>query len=80
MAIVRRVSCVAQFKYLGSMKTEDGTCIQDIKARITMAKQRMTQLNKMWKDRGIPNFLKTNILKCSIWSVGTYGCKAGTLN
>ena len=31
-----------------------------------MAKQKLTQLNNIWKDRGIRNFLKINILKCLI--------------
>ena len=48
---------VTHFKYLGSIKTEDGSCLQYIKARIAMAKQKMIQLNNIWKDRGIPNFL-----------------------
>ena len=46
----------ATFKYLGSIKTEDGSCLQDIKARIAMAKQKMIQLNNIWKDRVIPFF------------------------
>ena len=44
-----------------------------------MAKQKMTQLNNIWKDRGIPNFLKINLLKCLIWPVVIYGCEAWTL-
>ena len=70
---------VKQFKYLGSIKTDDGSCMQDIKVRIAMAKQKMVQLNNIWKDRGIPNLLKVNILKCLIWPVATYGCEAWTL-
>ena len=70
---------VTQFKYLGSIKTEDGSCLQDIKARIAMAKQKMIQLNNIWKDRGIPIFLKIDILKCLIWPVVTYGCEAWTM-
>merc|ERR1719422_1167041 len=32
---------VDNFKYLGSIKSSDGTCLQDVKARIAMAKQKM---------------------------------------
>ena len=39
----------------------------------------MIQLNNIWKDRGIPNFLKIDILKCLIWPVVTYGCEAWTM-
>ena len=52
---------VDHFKYLGSYKSADGTCIKDVKTRIAMGKQKMVQLNHIWKDRGIPNFLKLNI-------------------
>ena len=70
---------VKNFKYLGSIKSNDGTCLQDIKTRIAMAKQKMVQLNNIWKDRGIPLFLKLKILKCLIWPVVLYGCEAWTL-
>ena len=41
----------------------------------------MVQLNNIWKDRGIPLFLKLKILKllCLIWPVVLYGCEAWTL-
>ena len=44
-----------------------------------MAKQKMLQLNNIWKDRGIPNDLKVQILKCLVWPVMLYGCEAWTL-
>ena len=51
----------------------------DVNARITMVKQKMLQLNNIWKDRGIPNHLKIQILKCLVWPVMFYGCEAWTL-
>ena len=70
---------VENFKYLGSIKSSDGTCTQDVKARIAMAKQKMLQLNNIWKDRSIPNQLKMFLLKCLVWPVLMYGCEAWTL-
>ena len=70
---------VDSFKYLGSIKSSDGTCLQDIKTRIAMAKQKMLQLNNIWKGRGIPNHLKMSLLKCLVWPVVMYGCEAWTL-
>ena len=67
------------FKYLGSIKSSDGTCLKDVKTRIAMAKQKMLQLNNIWKDRGVPNSLKIIILKCLVWPVVMYGCEAWTL-
>ena len=69
---------VEDFKYLGSIKAEDSTCSKDIRARIGMAKQKMVQLNNVWKDRGMPNSLKLKLLKCLIWPVVLYGCEAWT--
>ena len=70
---------VPDFKYLGSIKSADGTCIKDIKARIAMGKSKMTELNNIWKDRSIPLQLKIKLLKCLIWPVVMYGCEAWTL-
>ena len=55
---------VDSFKYLESIKSSDGTCRKDVMARIAMAKQKMNQLNNIWKDRSVPNSLKITILKC----------------
>ena len=60
---------VTDFKCLGSIKASDGTCTKDIKCRIGMAKQKMVQLNNIWKDKGVPRELKIRILKCLIWPV-----------
>ena len=69
---------VKDFKYLGSTKTEDWSCTKDIKVRIGMAKQRMVQLNNIWKDHGIKRDLKVKLLKCLVWPVMLYGCEAWT--
>ena len=69
---------VADFKYLGSVKTNDGTCTKDIKIRIGMAKNKMLQLKNIWKDHSIPPLLKQKLLKCLIWPVMLYGCEAWT--
>ncbi|GFS01695.1 catenin (Cadherin-associated protein), alpha 3 [Elysia marginata] len=38
---------VEGFKYLGSVKTIDGSCSKDIKMRIGMAKKKMIELNNV---------------------------------
>ena len=60
---------VSDMKYLGSIKEENGSCSKDVKTRIAMAKKKMVDLNSVWKDRGIPTFLKIKLLKCLIWPV-----------
>ena len=70
---------VKDFKYLGSIKSNDGSCTKDVKTRIGMAKRKMTTLNNIWKDKNIPIQLKLNILKSLIWPVAIYGSEAWTL-
>ena len=66
---------VDDFKYLGSIKSKYGYCAKDVRTRLGMAKQRMTQLNTLWKDRGIPTALKVRLLKIIVWPVALYGCE-----
>ena len=56
----------------------DGTCNNDITTRIGMAKQKMTQLSNVWKDRCIPIQLKIWILECLVWPIALYGCQTWT--
>jgi len=44
-----------------------------------MAKQKMVQLNNIWKDKAVPRELKIRILKCLIWPVVLYGNEAWAL-
>jgi hypothetical protein len=71
---------VTDFKCLGSIKASHGTRTKDIKCRIGMAKQKMVQLNNIWKDKGVPSELKIRILKCLIWPVVLYGSEAWTFH
>ncbi|RUS81011.1 hypothetical protein EGW08_011216 [Elysia chlorotica] len=67
------------FKYLGSVKENNGSCSKDVRTRIGIAKQKAIELNNIWKDRGIPTTLKMAILKYLVWPVVLYGCEAWTL-
>ena len=46
---------VSQFNICNLFDAENGSSLQDIRAKISMAKQEMTQLNNICKDKGIPN-------------------------
>ena len=43
-----------------------------------MAKNKMIQLNNIWKDHCIPLKLKQKLLKCLVWPVMIYGCESWT--
>ncbi|RUS69941.1 hypothetical protein EGW08_022297 [Elysia chlorotica] len=74
-----KLEYVQCFKYLGSVKENNGSCSKDVRTRIGIAKQKTIELNNIWKDRGILTTLKMAILKCLVWPVVLYGCEAWTL-
>jgi len=69
---------VESFKYLGSILTNDGRCICEIKCRIAVAK---TAFNK--KRTLIPSTLDLELtkklVKCYIWSMALYGAETWML-
>ena len=70
---------VLHFKYLGSIKSSDRTCLKDVMTRIDMAKVKMIQLKNIWKDRIIAINLKLKMLKCLILPLLMYGCETWSL-
>ena len=52
---------VENFKYLGSLKSSDANCNNDIKSRIGMAKKRMLDMVPIWRDRGINKELEIEL-------------------
>ena len=70
---------VGQFKYLGSIKTDNGDCAQDIRTRVAMAKKRVQDLTSIWRSRGIRKSVKMSIVKCLVWPILLYGCEAWSL-
>ena len=47
------IAKVNSFKYLGAIKSNTGSCSEDIKERIGRAKKATTELYQIGKDRGI---------------------------
>ena len=52
---------VDHFKYLGSLKSADGNCNNDIKSRVGMAKKIMLDMVPIWRDRGINKEVKMEV-------------------
>uniref|UniRef100_A0A672J9D7 Reverse transcriptase domain-containing protein n=1 Tax=Salarias fasciatus TaxID=181472 RepID=A0A672J9D7_SALFA len=73
------IGTVSKFKYLGSVKTENGDCCPDIKAHIAMGKKRMRDLTPIWKDRGVRKAVKLRIIRALVWPVITCGSEARTI-
>ncbi len=56
-----QLEVVEHFKYIGSLKSADGNCNNDIKSRIGMTKKRMLDPIPIWRERGINNELNMEI-------------------
>ena len=74
----------SKFRYLGSLISEDGRCLDDVKTRIGMAKdafnKRMHPLNRrMLLTRSIRVDLRKRLVKTLVWHVVLYGCETWTM-
>jgi hypothetical protein len=72
---LENVECL---KYLGSMLTNDGRCICEIKSRIAMAKAAFNKKRDIFTSK-IDLELRKELVKCYIWSVALYGAETLTL-
>ena len=73
------VEQIHQFNFLGSLITEEGGCGAEIRRRLAMARSAMTQLSKIWADRGITKATKIRLVQALIFPIATYGCESWTL-
>ena len=58
-----QLEVVKHFKYLGSLKSDDGNCSKDTRSRIGMAKKIMLDLGPIWRDRGMNKELKMKLVR-----------------
>jgi len=76
---VEKVEQVASFKYLGSIIiTEDGRSLNDVKARIALAKDAFSKRKELL-TKSLSKELKKRIVKVLVWPVVMYGCETWTL-
>jgi hypothetical protein len=61
------------FNYLGSIITNDASCIREIKSRIVMAKA--CNKKKTLFTSKLDLNLRKKLVKCYIWSVALYGAE-----
>ena len=74
-----RIKQVAQFCYLGSLITGNGSCSEEIKARIAMAKTAFNRQKELL-TKDIRREVKKRIIKTVFWSVLSYGSETWSLN
>src|SRR5580692_4951510 len=73
-----KVEQVKTFKYLGVIMTENGSCIEEVKARIGMAKVAFNKTREL-VTKSLKTELKKRLVKTLIWSVALYGCEMWTM-
>src|SRR6476619_4802634 len=72
------VEQVSKFRYLGLLISEDGRYLDDVKARIGMAKDAFNKRKELL-IRSIRVDLRKRLVKTLVWSVVLYGCETWTM-
>ena len=72
----QQIEQVREFRYLGSLISDDGDCEKEIASRIGMAKKVFQDRRKLFTGK---IELKKRIIKCLVWSVATYAAETWTL-
>ena len=65
--------------FLGSKITVDGDCIHEIKRRLLLGREVMTNLNSILKSRDITLLTKAHLVKAMVFPVVIYGCESWTI-
>ena len=63
----------------GPQITEDGDCSHEIKARLSLGRKAMTNLDSILKSRNITLPTKVRLVKAMVFTVVMYGCENWTI-
>ena len=74
----QEVEQVNQFRYLGSLISDDGTCTAEIKSRIAMAKNAFNKRRKLF-SKSLSKDLKKKVIMTIVWGVTFYKSEKWTL-
>ena len=67
------------FIFLGSKITADGDCSHEIKRRLLLGRQAMTNLDSVLKSRDITLLIKLHIVKTMVFLIVMYECESRTI-
>ena len=73
------VETVSDFIFLGSKITADGDCSHEIKRRLLLGRKVMTNLDSIFKSRGITLLTNVHLVKALVFPVVMYGCESWIL-
>ena len=76
------VESVSKLNFLGSLISKDGSCSQEIRHRLATACSAMTNLSKIWTDRGITiaRTTKVRLVHALVFPIALYASETWTLN
>ena len=72
------VETVSDF-ILGSKITADDDCSHEIKRRLLLGRKVMTNLDSIFKSKGITLLSKVHLVKAMVFPVVMYGCESWTV-
>ena len=75
----KTVETVAGFMFLGSKITADGDCNHEIKRRLLLGRNLMTNLDSILKSRDMTLSTKVHLVKAVVFPVVMYGCESWTI-
>ena len=73
------VETVADFTLGGFKITADGDCSHEIKRRLLLEREVMTNLDSLLKSRDITLPTKVHLVKAMVFPVAMYGCESWTI-
>ena len=73
------MEAVTDFIFLGSKITADGDCSHEIKRRLLLGRNAMTNLDSLLKSRDITLLTKVHIVKVLVFPLVMYGCEGWTI-
>ena len=74
-----KVEAVTYFLFLGSKITVDGDCRHEIKRRLLLGKNPMTNLDRVLKIRDISLQTKVHIIRAIVFPIVMHGCESWTI-
>ena len=73
------VETVSNFIFGGSKITADGDCSHEIKRRLLLGRNVMTNLDSIFKSRDVTLSTNVHLVKAMVFPVVVYGCESWTV-
>ena len=73
------VETVSDFGFGGSRITADGDCSHEINRCLLLGRKFMTNLDSIFKSRGITLLTKVRLVKAMVFPIVMYGCESWTV-